>query len=322
MRLVEVDEPAQAQFERRLVVLKVDSPECLIEFHRGHDETSLKTRHIRRRFAEGLNAVVLTRGIKFIPQFERKSRLDPEFVSKVTRETGARHHERVAMEWKSLDVERFCGVDAVEPHVLQRRAGCGSLQGERRKVIGHVRDTDVVESECAFFKPCGTWTAAGQHEFIAAQFENRAVIDHAAFVGTPDTIAHPVESDLGNVSRHHSVQHRFGITAAYFIFLHRADVVGRTGIANAKVLVFAVVVALGELVAVPRRPRVANIELFRPGIKGRPFEPFARVWVSRSHNLFIVKVIFRNCIGTPQIDEYFACCICTAHRGHTPARVS
>ena len=265
-------------------MLKVDSPECLIEFHRRHDETSLKTRHIRRRFAEGLNAVVLTRGIKFIPQFERKSRLDPEFVSKVTRETGARHHERVAVKRKVHDVERFGGIDPVQPHLLQHGARRRSLQGKRRKVIGHVRYGDVIEPERAFSQPRCARAAASQHEFVVGQFEDSTVIDHAAFVGTPDTIAHPVESDLGNVSRHHSVQHRFGITPLDLVLLHGTDVVSRTGIADAEILVFAVVVALGELVAVPRRPRVANIELFRPGIKGRPFEPFAGVWVSRSHS--------------------------------------
>ena len=77
MRLVEVDQPAQIQFKRCLIVLEVHSPERLIEFHRGHDEGSFEPGHIGCGFAEWLNTVIFSHGIELIPQLQSEVALDP-----------------------------------------------------------------------------------------------------------------------------------------------------------------------------------------------------------------------------------------------------
>ena len=72
MRLLEVDQPAETQFEWRLVMFKMNCPECLVEFHAGHDERGLKPRHVGRGFTKRLYAVILSRRVEFIPHLERQ----------------------------------------------------------------------------------------------------------------------------------------------------------------------------------------------------------------------------------------------------------
>ena len=99
------------------------------------------------------------------------------------------------MKGKVPDVERLRGFDAVQAHLLQHGAGRRSLQRQCGNVIvTSVRD--VIEAEGSSSQPGSAGTAAGQHELVVGQLEDRAVVDHAAFVGAPDAVGDPVEPDL------------------------------------------------------------------------------------------------------------------------------
>ena len=107
------------------------------------------------------------------------------------------------------------------------------------------------EAECAFFEPRVARTAASQHELVVCQPEDSTVIDHASIIGTPDAIGDSIKLDFPDIPGDHSIEHRFSVSAADFVFLHRADVIGPAGIAHAKILVLCVVIIVGKLVAIP-----------------------------------------------------------------------
>ena len=211
MRLVEIDQPAEVQFERRLVMLEMDGFQCFVEFHVRHDEPGLEARHVGGRFAEWLNAVVFTRCVQLIPHFQRQPGLNPEFVTQITGKARARHHQRVAVEGKVHDIEGFCGLDTVQSHLLENRTGGWSLQGQGGNRIRYIRDADIIEAERALSQPGDAGTATGQHEFVAGQLEDCAVVNHAAFVGAPDAVGDPIEAYLRDIPGHHAIEHGFGI---------------------------------------------------------------------------------------------------------------
>ena len=111
MRLVKVDQPAELQLERRLVVFEVDGLEGLGEIHERHDETGLEACHVGRRFAVRLNAVILTGGVHGVPEFQRQLTGDPELVAEVAGEAGPRDPQRLPVEREMPNVEGLCGLD-------------------------------------------------------------------------------------------------------------------------------------------------------------------------------------------------------------------
>ena len=163
----------------------------------------------------------------------------------------------------------FRGVDTVEAHLLQYRAGCRPLERQGSDLVRHVADRDVGISESCHLQPRDACAAAGEHEAVACEFEDRAVVDDPAIVVTPHAVSDAIETDLFDIARDHAIQHRFGIGSADLVLLHWTDVVGAAGIAYAEILVLGVVVKVGELVAVPRRPGLANVQSFLSLVKGR-----------------------------------------------------
>ena len=86
------------------------------------------------------------------------------------------------------NLERLGRFDAVEAHLPERCAGRRALQRQCGKIVGDVGNGNVIETEGAHLQPCGTGAAAGEHEFVVSKFEDRAVIDHAAFIGAPEAV--------------------------------------------------------------------------------------------------------------------------------------
>ena len=208
---------------------------------------------------------------------------DPQLVAEVAGETGARNPERRAAEREMPDVEGLRLLDARKAHAFQDGTGGRPLQRQPGQRIADVAHAHVVEAERAFLEPGRARAAAVEYEAVVRQAEERAVVDDAAGVRAPDRVRHAVDTDARHVAGHHAVQHRLGIAAANLVFLHRADVVGAALVADAEVLVLGVVVMVGELVAVPGAPGVAQVERLLARVERRQQQPLAGIRISGVH---------------------------------------
>jgi hypothetical protein len=95
---------------------------------------------------------------------------------------------------------------------------------------------------------------------LFAEAEDRAVVDQAPGIRAPAAVGHAVHAHLADVAGDHAIEHGHGIGPFDEVLLHRADIVGAAGVADAEVLVVHVVVVVRELEAVPGGPGVAQVQ--------------------------------------------------------------
>ena len=149
MCLFEIDQPAEVQFERRLVVLEINGLQCFVELQVRHDESGFQARHVGGLLPKWLDAVIRAHSVQLIPQNQRQFRPHPEFIAEIAGKAGARHHQCVAMERKVPDIEGLRCFDTLQTHLFQNGAGRRSLEGQGGNFIGHVRNRDFTESKGA-----------------------------------------------------------------------------------------------------------------------------------------------------------------------------
>ena len=132
------------------------------------------------------------------------------------------------------DVVRFGGLDPFEPHPFQHGTGGRALEREGRYFVGDIFTGHIGKAECTHLQPGDAGTAQVSINRSEASLKIVPSSTIRPLVVAPHHVGHTVLFQLGDVSRHHAVQHGLAITATDDVLLHRADVVGSAGVPHTK----------------------------------------------------------------------------------------
>ena len=258
--LPEIENPAQAQLQRRMVAAAFNRVQRAVEIHIRGEKARFHPRHLKRLVAHRLDAVHASPGEQFVPQQFGVPRLHPQLVTEVAGVAGAGDQQLARAEGEAHDLERFALVDAGKPQCLQQGAGGRSLQRQRGEVLADIRDRHRVEAHGSQAEPVIAGVGAAQHELLRAQPEQGAVVHHLAGVGTPDIIGHGVHRLRHDIPGDHAVQHRRRVGTGKAVLAHGGGIEHAAGVAGGKVFQLRVGVVHGRGEAVPLAPLLVEVE--------------------------------------------------------------
>ena len=186
--LLEIDQPPEVELERRARAIEADRLIGRQEIHVRLHEARLDARDLQRMRAHRADAVDRALVEQRVPQRERARRVDPQLVTEIAREAGARDHQLAAGEREIADVEGLRFSTPVQPMAFSTAQLVGPWKREAGDVV-RLLDDRTSKPNARALQPFELPLLRAQPIVAFAEMEDRAVIDDLAVVVAPDAVA-------------------------------------------------------------------------------------------------------------------------------------
>ena len=276
-RLVEAHGPAEAHFVGRRPLARDPGVSGRGVVDVEHEQAGFDTRHVHGQDAGGRDAIVVSRGHQRVPDDERIGGVHPDLVTQVAGVPGAGNGHPSAGNRVERHAEVLERVDRLLARVVQDGARLGSLQAERRHLLGDFDDGHV-HADCVHVQPAQLRLGGSEAVDLLVDARDRAVVQQLAVVVAPAGVVDLPDLQLVDVARGQAVQQARCVTAGDLVFDQRRDVDQRGVVADRPVLAVEpeIVRAHGEAAA-PAAPVVGQAQCGRARVKRGPAQLVQRM---------------------------------------------
>ena len=204
VRLVQVDEPAEAQLEGRVLLLRGEGITNTGELGADKDQPGFDAEHVQCGGADRPKAEVRTNLEQGIPEVDRPRRLDPQFVAEIARVARAGHVDGDLAYGRGASAEILQAAPVLSRNRLEHGPRRRPLEGQRSDLPGDVIDSNVQPARVQAEPPVvGLRSRPPERRLF--QTAHGAVVDELAALVAPGRVVDLIDLKLAGVSRDDAV---------------------------------------------------------------------------------------------------------------------